>query len=158
MTACQKYIGGEFLEVLKKHCEEILGTEEPWSLEGVSTGILRYVTHPSGDSSEIAAGASSPRMSPTELDSRIPRLVLWRSPRSPFLDREDEAAKDCPPTSGLPTNRPRNDIPPPLAIICAAFRWGESIGEDLPRWHQSQLQKHAYSEQKQSIPVASPLL
>jgi hypothetical protein len=33
MTACQKYIGGEFLEVLKKHCEEILGTGGPWRLE-----------------------------------------------------------------------------------------------------------------------------
>ena len=33
MTACQKYIGVEFLAILKKRCEEILGAGGPWSLE-----------------------------------------------------------------------------------------------------------------------------
>ena len=36
------------------------------------------MTHPSGGPSEIAAGASAPRMSPTELDSRIAGLGLRR--------------------------------------------------------------------------------
>ena len=38
------------------------------------------------------------------------------------------------------------------------FPMGRIDGEDLPRWHLSLLQRHAYSEQKQSIPIASPLL
>jgi len=33
MAACQHYIGGEFLGILKKRCEEILGAGQPWSLE-----------------------------------------------------------------------------------------------------------------------------
>jgi len=33
MTACQQYIGGEFLAILKKRCEEILGAEGPWTLQ-----------------------------------------------------------------------------------------------------------------------------
>jgi hypothetical protein len=40
-----------------------------------------------------------------------------------------------PSVSALPTNRPRNDVPPPRAIICAAFPTGRSIGEDFSRWH-----------------------
>jgi hypothetical protein len=33
MVACRKYIGDEFLDVLKKRCEEILGAGGGWSLE-----------------------------------------------------------------------------------------------------------------------------
>ena len=33
MMACRGYIGGEFLAILKKRCEEILGARGPWSLE-----------------------------------------------------------------------------------------------------------------------------
>jgi hypothetical protein len=33
MVACRHYIGGEFLAILKKRCEEILGAGGPWSLE-----------------------------------------------------------------------------------------------------------------------------
>ena len=33
MAACRDYIGGEFLAVFKKRCEEILGAVGPWSLE-----------------------------------------------------------------------------------------------------------------------------
>jgi hypothetical protein len=33
MVACRLYIGGEFLWILKKRCEEILGARGPWSLE-----------------------------------------------------------------------------------------------------------------------------
>jgi hypothetical protein len=33
MAACQVYIGGEFLSILKKRYEEILGAGGPWSLE-----------------------------------------------------------------------------------------------------------------------------
>ncbi len=33
MMACQRYIGGEFLNVLKARCEEILVTGEAWSLD-----------------------------------------------------------------------------------------------------------------------------
>ena len=33
MTACQQYIGGEFLDVLRTRCEEILGTADTWSLD-----------------------------------------------------------------------------------------------------------------------------
>jgi hypothetical protein len=32
MTACQQYIGSEFLEVLRVRCEEILGNGEDWTL------------------------------------------------------------------------------------------------------------------------------
>lgn len=35
MTECRQYVGGEFLAVFKKRCEEILGAGGPWSL-GVS--------------------------------------------------------------------------------------------------------------------------
>lgn len=33
MVACRGYIGGEFLPILKKRCEEILAARGPWSLE-----------------------------------------------------------------------------------------------------------------------------
>jgi hypothetical protein len=33
MEACQQYIGGEFLAILEKRCEEILGAGSTWSLE-----------------------------------------------------------------------------------------------------------------------------
>jgi hypothetical protein len=33
MAACQQYIGSEFLAILKKHCEEILGAGGRWSVE-----------------------------------------------------------------------------------------------------------------------------
>jgi hypothetical protein len=33
MTECQRYIGGEFLQVLKARCEEVLGAGDSWSLE-----------------------------------------------------------------------------------------------------------------------------
>lgn len=33
MAACRQYVGGEFLAILKKRCEEVLRAGEPWSLE-----------------------------------------------------------------------------------------------------------------------------
>ncbi len=33
MSACERYIGGEFLNVLRARCEEILGTDNAWNLE-----------------------------------------------------------------------------------------------------------------------------
>jgi hypothetical protein len=33
MAECQRYIGGEFLDVLRTRCGEILGTTDAWSLE-----------------------------------------------------------------------------------------------------------------------------
>jgi Nucleotidyl transferase AbiEii toxin, Type IV TA system len=33
MAECRRYIGGEFLQVLKARCEEVLGVEENWSLQ-----------------------------------------------------------------------------------------------------------------------------
>jgi hypothetical protein len=33
MTACQQYLAGEFLAIVKKRCEEILGARGSWSLE-----------------------------------------------------------------------------------------------------------------------------
>jgi len=33
MVECQRYIGGEFLGALNTRCQEILGTDEAWSLE-----------------------------------------------------------------------------------------------------------------------------
>ena len=33
MTECQRYIAGEFLDVLKTRCREILGTTDAWSLD-----------------------------------------------------------------------------------------------------------------------------
>ena len=32
MTECQRYIGGDFLDVLKARCGEILGATDAWSL------------------------------------------------------------------------------------------------------------------------------
>ncbi|MGA2351193.1 MAG: hypothetical protein ABSF70_12230 [Terracidiphilus sp.] len=32
MTACQQYIGSEFIEVFRVRCEEILGNGEDWTL------------------------------------------------------------------------------------------------------------------------------
>jgi hypothetical protein len=33
MTECRRYVGNEFLNALKTHCQEILGTGEEWSLD-----------------------------------------------------------------------------------------------------------------------------
>jgi Nucleotidyl transferase AbiEii toxin, Type IV TA system len=33
MTECQRYIGGEFLQVLRTRCDEVLGAGDKWSLE-----------------------------------------------------------------------------------------------------------------------------
>ena len=44
MVACQRYIGGEFLDALKARCREILGTSEAWSLEvsGQDPNVIRF--------------------------------------------------------------------------------------------------------------------
>jgi Nucleotidyl transferase AbiEii toxin, Type IV TA system len=44
MVACQRYIGGEFLEILRTRCEQILGTAEPWSLEvsELDPNVIRF--------------------------------------------------------------------------------------------------------------------
>jgi hypothetical protein len=46
MIACQRYIGGEFLEILRTRCEQILGTAEPWSLEvsELDPNVIRFAT------------------------------------------------------------------------------------------------------------------
>ena len=33
MTECRRYVGNEFLDALKTRCQEILGTDEAWSLD-----------------------------------------------------------------------------------------------------------------------------
>ena len=33
MTACQRYIGGEFVEILRGHCSEILGNSDAWGID-----------------------------------------------------------------------------------------------------------------------------
>lgn len=33
MTACQRYIGGEFVEILRGHCGEILGHSDAWGID-----------------------------------------------------------------------------------------------------------------------------
>ena len=33
MVTCQRYIGGEFLDTLQTRCQEILGTDDAWSLD-----------------------------------------------------------------------------------------------------------------------------
>jgi Nucleotidyl transferase AbiEii toxin, Type IV TA system len=44
MTACQRYIGGEFLDVLKARCEEVLGAGDDWSLtvDPQDPNIIRF--------------------------------------------------------------------------------------------------------------------
>jgi hypothetical protein len=55
MTACQGYIGGEFLDALKTRCEEVLGGTEAWSL-GVSEqdpNVIRF-QYPAASSKTLA--------------------------------------------------------------------------------------------------------
>jgi Nucleotidyl transferase AbiEii toxin, Type IV TA system len=44
MTACQRYIGGEFLDAFKARCEEVLGTGDDWSLtvDPQDPNIIRF--------------------------------------------------------------------------------------------------------------------
>jgi hypothetical protein len=51
MVECQRYIGGEFLQVLKARCEEVLGVGDNWSLQvdpqDPNTIRFRYPTNSS---------------------------------------------------------------------------------------------------------------
>ena len=44
MTACQQYIGSEFIAVLRERCEEILGNREDWTLavSELDANVVRF--------------------------------------------------------------------------------------------------------------------
>lgn len=55
MTECQRYIGGEFLHVLRAHCEEALGAGDNWSLDvdPQDPNIIRF-RYPTASSKALA--------------------------------------------------------------------------------------------------------
>ncbi len=55
MTECQRYIGGEFIQVLKARCEEVLGAGDNWSLDvdPQDPNMVRF-RYPTGSSKALA--------------------------------------------------------------------------------------------------------
>jgi hypothetical protein len=75
MTECQRYIGGEFLTALRTRCQEILGTEETWSLDlsDQDPNVVRF-RYP-------AAGSKS-------LAYVVPQVVLELGTHAEFVPRD----------------------------------------------------------------------
>jgi hypothetical protein len=74
MTACQQYIGSEFLEVLRGRCEEILGNGEDWTLavSEQDRNIVRF---------------QYPSAAPT-LDYIKPQVILELGTHAEFVPRD----------------------------------------------------------------------
>jgi hypothetical protein len=74
MTACQQYIGSEFLEVLRVRCEEILGNGEDWTLavSEQDRNIVRF---------------QYPSAAPT-LDYIKPQVILELGTHAEFVPRD----------------------------------------------------------------------
>ena len=74
MTACQQYIGSEFIEVLRGRCEEILGNGENWTLavSEQDRNIVRF---------------QYPSAAPT-LDYIKPQVILELGTHAEFVPRD----------------------------------------------------------------------
>ena len=74
MTACQQYIGSEFIEVLRVRCEEILGNGEDWTLavSEQDRNIVRF---------------QYPSAAPT-LDYIKPQVILELGTHAEFVPRD----------------------------------------------------------------------
>ncbi len=74
MTACQQYIGNEFIAVLRGRCEEILGNEKDWTLavSEQDANVVRF---------------QYPSASPT-LDYIKPQVILELGTHAEFVPRD----------------------------------------------------------------------
>jgi len=75
MAECQRYIGGEFLEALRAHCEEVLGAPEAWSL-GVSKNDRNTIEF------------HYPSVSSKNLDYVAPQVVLELGTHAEFVPHD----------------------------------------------------------------------